>query len=268
MKDKKTRASGPHFPSCPGRASWKPGIAVWRQLEELLVAELSSGKYPVGLRLPTEQELMSRTGVGRHTLRQAMATLEAKGLVRIEQGRGTFVHEQVLHYQSCRRSRFRENLQQQGREPHYHVVSAEVVGASSKLQNALDLQPGSTIVHLIVDALSGPALLANTDLFFDRTRFPEAAHIVGQERSIRAVYSHYGIKQYTCAGTIIRSRLPTAAEARRLHQPKLTPIFLTKTLDVTIDNRPIGYSESRWCSDRVEFIVGTSEKLYRPARRK
>lgn len=263
MKEKMpgARVCGPVFSSRGGRGGRTQALAVWKQIEECLVAEVLGGKYPPGKRLPTESELSSRFGVGRHTLRQAMAALEAKGVVRIEQGRGTFVHEHVFHYQLSEQSRFREHLQQQGREPHYAVVYAEVAEPSAELKHALDLLPNSMVVHLLVDCFCGPALLANSELFFDRGRFPDAAQILNHERSVCAMYRHYGIDQYGRRGTIIRSRLPTAAEARRLHQPKSCPIFVIKKIDVTVDNRPIGYSETKWCSDRVEFFVGANEGL-------
>lgn len=268
MKGKTASVTGLIAPRRGDRAGRKPGPAVWKQIEEWLVAELSSGKYPPGVRLPTERELISRFGVGRHTLRQAMATLETKGLVRIEQGRGTFVHDQILHHRISERSIFLECLQQKGQESNYDVISAEIIEPSVELQYALGLQPNSTAIHLMVTAFSGAAVLANIDLYFDRSRFPEAARILRQEQRVSAVYRHYGIDEYSCGAAIIRSRLPTAAEARRLHQPKSRPIFVTKRIDVTEDDRPIGYADTKWCSDRVEFAVGASGRIERPAYRK
>ena len=51
------------------------------------------GEYAPGQRLPTESELQSAWGVSRSVVREAMKMLATQGLVRIEQGRGTFVSE-------------------------------------------------------------------------------------------------------------------------------------------------------------------------------
>lgn len=53
--------------------------------------EVVSGRWPVGERIPTEAELVAESGVGRNTVREALQSLVHAGLLRREQGRGTFV---------------------------------------------------------------------------------------------------------------------------------------------------------------------------------
>lgn len=60
-----------------------------------LTADIMSGKLLPGSRLPTEQEMITATGVSRTVIREAVAALRADKLVVSRQGIGTFVAEHV-----------------------------------------------------------------------------------------------------------------------------------------------------------------------------
>jgi GntR family transcriptional repressor for pyruvate dehydrogenase complex len=62
------------------------------QLVERLVEAVARGDYPPDSRLPPEAELAEQCDVSRLTLREAIKALRNKGVVRVEQGRGTFVN--------------------------------------------------------------------------------------------------------------------------------------------------------------------------------
>lgn len=65
----------------------KVADAVAAQLEELI----SSGRYPLGERLPAERTLAEQFGVGRSSMREALRIVESAGLVRTDHGIGVFV---------------------------------------------------------------------------------------------------------------------------------------------------------------------------------
>ncbi|WP_413989552.1 FadR/GntR family transcriptional regulator [Labrys okinawensis] len=60
-------------------------------LADRLIAQIESGDLKPGQRLPTEQAIMEATGVSRTIVREALATLRAKGLITTRQGLGAFV---------------------------------------------------------------------------------------------------------------------------------------------------------------------------------
>src|SRR5262249_35478860 len=65
------------------------------ELIERLTADITSGKLAAGARLPTEQEMITATGVSRTVVREAVAALRAEGLVVTRQGVGAFVADQA-----------------------------------------------------------------------------------------------------------------------------------------------------------------------------
>lgn len=56
-----------------------------------LRAQITSGEWPVGSRIPTEPELVEQLGVARNTIREAIRALAHNGLLDIRQGSGTYV---------------------------------------------------------------------------------------------------------------------------------------------------------------------------------
>lgn len=58
---------------------------------EQLRAQISSGTWQVGARIPTEPELVELTGTGRNTVREAVQALVHAGLLERRQGSGTYV---------------------------------------------------------------------------------------------------------------------------------------------------------------------------------
>ena len=53
--------------------------------------EITSGRWPVGDRIPVEADLAEAFGAGRNTVREALQSLVRAGLLSRQQGRGTFV---------------------------------------------------------------------------------------------------------------------------------------------------------------------------------
>ena len=55
--------------------------------------EITAGRYPTGVALPTEADLCARHGVSRQTVRRAFQDLVAEGIVFRIPGKGTFVSD-------------------------------------------------------------------------------------------------------------------------------------------------------------------------------
>jgi DNA-binding FadR family transcriptional regulator len=62
-----------------------------RSLQRIFVADIVSGRMPVGARLPTETELAQRFEVSRGVARESLRSLEERGLVTVKHGIGASV---------------------------------------------------------------------------------------------------------------------------------------------------------------------------------
>ena len=61
------------------------------QLVAALLEQIQQGVVRPGTKLPTESELSAQHGVSRGVVREAISRLQAAGIVRTHQGRGSFV---------------------------------------------------------------------------------------------------------------------------------------------------------------------------------
>jgi len=103
----------------------KGGVPLYSQLAGLLRDLISSEELGPDGRLPSEPELVARYGVSRSTSAKALDVLEREGLIRREQGRGTFVRETVLERPLPELTGFTEHVTKAGYEPGQRLLSVE-----------------------------------------------------------------------------------------------------------------------------------------------
>ena len=121
------------------------GVPVGAQLAALIRAALRDGALVPGDRLPSVRELAEAAGVNVNTARSVYARLESEGVVRSEQGRGTFVSGTSGNDAATRRELRRQ--------------IAQLEGALARLPPAPALADARS-----VSRRAGPTLLSTRDL--------------------------------------------------------------------------------------------------------
>jgi GntR family phosphonate transport system transcriptional regulator len=232
------------------------GVAVWRQIEQVLASEIAASGFGEDGRLPSESELAKRFGVNRHTVRRAMLGLASQGLVSVEQGRGTFVQPGAIDYTIGRRTRFTANLREKGHSTHGTVLSAGSVKAEPKVAKALGLRTG-TLVYRIesMHAADGvPLTLARA--WYPAARFaglPQA--LERTEGQFSDALAEYGVTDYSRLWSRIGSTLPDAETARLLNINRQQPVLWVENVDVDSNKLPIKYGITHFAADRVQLFV-------------
>ena len=103
-----------------------------------------------GAQLPPEAKLALEAGVSLVTVRRALAELATQGIVRREQGRGTFVSRPRVRAETTRMGSLRNGLHLDARSKlKTRVLGCSVRGASAEESEALGLAAGASVWELV-----------------------------------------------------------------------------------------------------------------------
>ncbi len=119
------------------------------QIYEIILKEISEGKYPPGSKLPSENELAERFDVSRPTVRAAFNRLVELGYVRKRRGVGTFVANSPSIANPLYHSfDIHERIRARGFTPGFEQIGAEIIPADEWLSEKLDIPLGSKVLNV------------------------------------------------------------------------------------------------------------------------
>jgi len=233
------------------------GVPLWRQIQRGIEADIRSGSLGPGARLPAEPELALRFGAHRHTVRRAVAELAQRGLVRVEQGRGSFVHEDTIDYAVGRRTRVEDNLLRHHKTFNGRLLSVHEAAADAQQASTLKLRgrnPKVVVVETLNEADGVPISVVRHVLA--ATRFAGfAAAYEASGGSVTEALSSCGVPDFSRSYTRVSTRLPTDAEAKWLRQPKSVPVLVTESIEADPDGGPVKFGIARFAGDRVKLVL-------------
>jgi len=204
--------------------------------------------------MPTEAELSRRFGVNRHTVRRALSELEERGLVRAEQGRGTYVQEGVISYPVAKRTRFSEVIRKQEKSPKGRLLGSDRIAAKSDVASNLKIRPGARVIVLERMGLVDDVPISLATHYFPARRFDGLEEEFERRQSITAALKALGVGDYTRKETRVTTRLPTAEEMRWLGLARNRPVLVAESVNVDESGRPIEYGLARFAGDRVQIV--------------
>jgi len=231
------------------------GVALWRQIGAAIEAAIKAGEHAPGDRLPTEAELAARFRVNRHTIRRAMEELEGRGMVRVEQGRGSFVAEDVLDYPLGPHTRFSDIIRAQNREPAGRLLRLVEIPAEARIAELLEIRPGRPVVLAERIAMADGRPVALGAHHFPAQRFPRIMALLREEPSITRALAESGVPDYRRRITRITARMPSNEEAEALQQSRSRPVLISEAVNVDAEGRPVDATLTRYAAGRAQLVV-------------
>ncbi|MBZ9673040.1 phosphonate metabolism transcriptional regulator PhnF [Mesorhizobium sp. ES1-3] len=232
----------------------RSGVSLWRQIADRILQSIASGDFAENAALPPEVALAERYGVNRHTVRSAISALVQEGVLRAEQGRGTFVlSRKRLSYPIGARTRFSTGLQGQTSERHIVLLSSSNEPASQRVAEGLGLARGAGVIRLETRGEADGRPVSRAAAWFEGRRFAGIDKAMAQTGSITASLARFGIDDYLRQSTVLSARHADAADLADLDLQPGAIVLVTVAVNVTPDGQPIQFSESRFPAERVEL---------------
>ncbi|MFP3713787.1 GntR family transcriptional regulator [Puerhibacterium sp. TATVAM-FAB25] len=240
-------------PAAPQPASHRAGHkyqAVRAYLADLIENELSEGDA-----LPSERALTDRFGVSRMTVRQALDSLAADGVLVREQGRGTFVAPARVDFE-MRLTTFGEDVRRRGMAPGTQVLDAATVPASPRVAEQLALAPGEP-VHEVRRLRSADGVPMSLEHAWLPARLLPAMLDDGVPESLYGALRAAGYAPTWGEDTISASEA-TPEEAALLEMHASVALLRTRRRTYAEDTA-VMYSQASYRGDRYSVVVPLRE---------
>jgi GntR family transcriptional regulator len=242
----------------------RTAVPLYVQLREALRSEIERRGLRPGDRLPTEAELEQLHGVSRSTIRQAVGDLEAEGLLRRVQGRGTFVAAPKIQHLPVLTS-FSDLLLGQGYAPSHRLLASSLVAAPADVAQGLHLEEGARCRRLerLLSADGDPVGVSTTWLPSQVLGAADGT-VAGGAAEGRSLYELLAEASPDLvpdrATETIDPVLAGGAEADLLDCELGTPLLLIRRCSWTAADRPLEWTELRFVPGRYQYRV----ELHRP----
>ncbi len=235
------------------------------QIRDIITRELRG--LDVGTRLPTEAQLAERFAVSRETIRQAIATLEADGIITRRPRAGTVLARAVRPATDARLTGPVEDFAMVGVVTTTRPVGERRVAADPELAARLDLPPGGKVLELRRLRLRDGMPLNLLEAFV-----PASVAAFLERRDLRE----------TLLIPVLRARLdPDIAEeyqeieaitasgpmARLLEVPEGAPVLSVRRRFLDSGGTPVAYFKVHYRADRYFYTIKLPQNRRGPARR-
>lgn len=234
-------------------------LPAWAQVHRDLRGLIDQG-MPVGMQLPTENEMATIYGISRITIRQALAALAEDGYVERRQGTGTFVADrpQLIQHDfglmTPWRDRFRAagedavsvHVRDHGAEPEPYELTREL-GDDERNAPRLHLKRLHLVNGRPIGITDSWLVGRAAELLADRELIEGSVSKTFEEVGVRVESAHH----------FLEVRTVTPGEARLLQAGGEGTLFVDWAIGRT-GGELIETSRTAWLGSRVRFHYTTS----------
>jgi len=228
------------------------------QVRDQIWSLVQQGQHRAGEQLPSEQELVTRFGVSRSTIREALKILEEERLILCRHGVGRFVaptasgvlSESITNLQSVT-----DMASQQAIPVSTRVLAMREELPDALVRSRLALEPGVGVVVLERVRLAGGEPVIYSIDIFPRTIVVGDLRAEDFAGSLLAVMEGRWNTVLSYSKAVISAVTLDESISERIGVPTSMPWILLEQVNFTAQDRPVLYSKDYHRGDKFQFHV-------------
>ncbi len=230
-------------------------VPLYYQVKTRFSDLIRSGNLKPGDVIPPEQKLCSDLGVSRGTVRMAIGELVQEGILRREQGRGTFIVGPRLDKSLLAYFKFAEKDTSEEIIPESKILKIENVFPPLEVARALAITPKETVVRIKrLRTVKGVPFIFQVS-FFPKKQFPRLDRINTNVTSLYDfITNRYGIhimavEEYLTAG------IPNDEAREMIGLEDGSPVIIIERIAFSTNEKPVEFRRSVGRADRYHYRV-------------
>ena len=243
----------------PSSFSSDQRLPLYQQLRDEMLAKIAAGEWRPGEPIPTEQELTKSYGVAIGTIRKAVDTLVADGLLQRSQGRGTFVRRPDF---TSSLLRFFRQVNSQGEKqiPDSQILARQLLTPTEQVRKALQLETKESVVYLQRTRTLDSRAVFSEDIWLPASRFGKLLELD------LATFGNllYPFYEQECGQMIASAQETLSVEPANSSAAALlgiadnAPVVVIERIALSYDRSPLEYRISRGAADTFRYQVEIS----------
>jgi GntR family transcriptional regulator len=230
-------------------------VPLYHQLKAAILKEIDAGRWRPGDQMPTEDALAARFRVSKITVRQALRDLAQSGLIRREQGRGTFLQAAPLEEGPRELKSFTAEMRSHGMAASSRVLEHAIVPAPPEIAHHLGLEAGAEVFRLHRLRLADGRPMGVQTAYVPSALTPGIEHVDFTDASLYEVLgSRYALYPASARETHQAVAMPEDA-APLLQAPVGAPALRAERMALLADQRPLEYVQSIMRGDRYKVVL-------------
>lgn len=224
------------------------------QLREIIRAEITTGRFNSGDQLPSESLLGEMFQVSRTTIREALDSLVAEGLLTREKGIGTFVAPpKYIEKWSGSSIGYSDSINKQGYLIETKVLEHRIVTVSHFIRHELHLPGDSNIILLrrLRYIMKQPILVVNS--YIPEYLFPNFLNIDFTNKSLYQTFRTQYDMQIARVKRSIEAIAADESIAELLEVNAGFPVMFIENTAYAADGTPIEYYVAWRRGDKARF---------------